>query len=62
MNTPLKNGSNRNDTLKERKAHLATLLNLVDTRSGKTTNVQTITINLIKAEMGLIDSQMKKRP
>lgn len=62
MNALIQNGPNRNDALKERKLHLAKLLYLVDTGSGKTTNVQTMTINLIKAEMGLIDNQIKKRP
>ena len=62
MNAPLKNGRNRNDPLRERKLHLAKLLYLVDSGSGKTTNVETMTINLIKAEIGLIDSQIKKRP
>ena len=62
MNAPLQNGSNRTDALKELKSHLARSLYLVDSGSGKTTNVQTMTINLIKAEMGLIDSQIKKRP
>lgn len=58
----IQNVPNRNDALRERKLHLAKLLYLVDSGSGKTTNVQTMTINLIKAEIGLIDSQMKKRP
>jgi hypothetical protein len=62
MNAPMQNGPNRNDALRERKLHLAKLLYLVDSRSGKVTNVQTMTINLIKAEMDLIDSQIQKRP
>jgi len=62
MNAPLQNGSNRTDALKERKLHLAILLYLVDSGSGKPTNVETMTINSIKAEMGLIDSQIEKRP
>lgn len=61
MNARIQNGPTRNDTLKERKLHLAKLLYLVDTDSGKTTKVQKMTINLIKAEMGLIDSQIHKR-
>lgn len=62
MNTPIQKGPNRNDVLRERKLHLAKLLYLVDSGSGKTTNVQTMTIESIKAEIGLIDSQIKKRP
>lgn len=62
MTAPIQNGPNRNDALRERKLHLAKLLYLVDSGSGKTTNVETMTISLIKAEMGLIDSQIKKRP
>jgi len=62
MNAPIQNSPNRNDALRERKLHLEKLLYLVDTRSGKTTNVQRMTIDLIKAEMDLIDGQMKKRP
>lgn len=61
MNAPIQNSSSLSDTLKARKAHLTALLKVVDVRSGKITQIQALTINAIKAEMGHIDSQLKGR-
>jgi hypothetical protein len=61
MNAPIQNSSSLSDTLKERKTHLTALLKVVDVRSGKITQIQTLTINAIKAEMSHIDSQLKSR-
>lgn len=49
------------DTLKARKNHLTALLKIVDIKTGKTTLVQTLTVNLIKAEMSHVESQLKGR-
>lgn len=49
------------DTLKARKDHLTTLLKIVDIKSGKTTKVQALTVDLIKTEMSHIESQLKRR-
>jgi hypothetical protein len=61
MNVPIQSSSILSDTLKERKAHLVGLLNVIKARSDKTTKVQTLTINAIKAEMGLIEYKLRKR-
>ncbi|UST89280.1 hypothetical protein [Pseudomonas siliginis] len=50
------------DTLKARKEHLTALLKIVDIKPGKTTTVQTLTINLIKDEMSYVESKLKGRP
>jgi len=49
------------DTLKARKKHLTALLKIVDIKTGKTTTVQALTINLIKEEMSRIESKLQKR-
>jgi hypothetical protein len=49
------------DTLKARKTHLTALIKIVDIRTGKVSNVQTLTVNLIKNEMSLIEDQLKGR-
>lgn len=50
------------DTLKARKEHLTALLKIVDIKTGKTTTVQTLTVNLIKKEMSYVESKLKGRP
>jgi len=47
------------DTLKSRKEHLTALLKTVDIKSGKTTTVQALTINLIKNEMRYAESKLQ---
>lgn len=49
------------DTLKARKDHLTTLLKIVDIKNGKTTKVETLTVNLIKNEISHIENQLKRR-
>ena len=61
MNTAIENSSSLSETLQARKAHLTALLKIVDTRFGKSTAIQKLTINAIKAEMGLIENKLKKR-
>jgi hypothetical protein len=61
MNTVPQNSSSLSETLKARKAHLTALLKIVDTKIGKSTAMQKLTITAIKAEMGLIEQKLKKR-
>lgn len=61
MNTTQQNNSSISETLKARKAHLTALLKIVDTKIGKSTAMQKLTIIAIKAEMGLIEFKLKKR-
>ncbi|AKS07088.1 hypothetical protein [Pseudomonas trivialis] len=61
MNMPLQNSATWSDTLKIRKAHLNALLKTIDARLGKTTQIQTLTINAIKAEMANIERQLNHR-
>ncbi|TMU66322.1 hypothetical protein FGA82_31010 [Pseudomonas fluorescens] len=61
MYKPIQNSASWSDTLKTRKAHLSALLKTIDARAGKTSQIQTLTINAIKAEMVHIDSQLNRR-
>ena len=61
MNKLLLNSASLSDALKIRKAHLNALLKTIDTRQGKISQIQTLTINAIKAEMAHIESQLKRR-
>jgi hypothetical protein len=61
MNTAIENSSSLSETLQARKAHLTALLKIVDTRFGKDTATQKLTITAIRAEMGLIEHKLKKR-
>jgi len=61
MNTAIENSSSLSETLQARKAHLTALLKIVDTRFGKSTATQKLTITAIRAEMGLIEHKLKKR-
>ncbi|VVM58367.1 hypothetical protein PS662_01176 [Pseudomonas fluorescens] len=61
MNTAIENSSSLTETLQARKAHLTALLKIVDTKIGKSTAMQKLTITAIKAEMGLIEHKLKKR-
>lgn len=61
MNKPLLNSASWSDTLKIRKTHLNALLKTIDARSGKISQIQTLTINAIKAEMAHIESQLNRR-
>jgi len=61
MNAAIQNSSSISETLKARKAHLTTLLQLVDTKVGKSTAMQKLTVTAIKAEIELIERKLKKR-
>lgn len=61
MNKPIQNSASLSDTLKARKAHLNALLKTVDARSGKPSQIQTLTVNAIKSEMAHIESQLNRR-
>jgi len=57
----IQSSTNWSDTLKARKEHLTALLKIVDIKSGKTTTVEALTINLIKNEMSYVESKLKGR-
>ncbi|MBC3209110.1 hypothetical protein HU755_20085 [Pseudomonas sp. SWRI111] len=57
----IRSSASWSDTLKARKEHLTALLNIVDIKSGNTTTVQALTINLIKNEMSYVESKLKGR-
>ncbi|MCL9655110.1 MULTISPECIES: hypothetical protein [Pseudomonas] len=61
MTEHIQSSASWTDTLKARKDHLTTLLKIVDIKSGKTTKVQALTVDLIKTEMSHIESQLKRR-
>ena len=61
MNKPLQNSASLSDALRVRNAHLNDLLKTIDARQGKSSQIQTLTINAIKAEMAHIESQLKRR-
>jgi hypothetical protein len=62
MITQFRSSASWSDTLKARKEHLAALLKIVDIKTGKTTTVQALTINLIRNEMSYVESKLKGRP
>ena len=61
MNAAIQSKISYSDTLKARKAHLSGLINLVKPKSGKITKIETMTIAAIKAEISVIEQQLKKR-
>ncbi|KZN18272.1 MULTISPECIES: hypothetical protein [Pseudomonas] len=61
MKAATQNSSSISETLRARKAHLTALLKIVDSKVGKSTAMQKLTITAIKAEMGLIDHKLKKQ-
>lgn len=61
MMTQVQSSASWTDTLKARKNHLTALLKIVDIKTGKTTEVQSLTVNLIMAEMSHVESQLKGR-
>jgi len=61
MMTQVQSSASWTDTLKARKNHLTALLKIVDIKTGKTTEVQSLTVNLIRAEMSHVESQLKGR-
>ena len=61
MNAAIQSKIVFSENLEARKAHLSGLLNLVKPRTGKTTNIETMTIAAINAEINVIEQQLKKR-
>ena len=61
MNAAIQSKISYSDTLKARKSHLNGLINLVKPKSGKTTNIETMTIAAINAEISVIEQQLAKR-
>ena len=61
MNAATQNSSPISETSIARKAHLTALLKIMDTKVGKSTAMQRLTIAAIKAEMRLIEHKLKKR-
>jgi endonuclease III len=61
MITPIQSSAKWKDILKARKDHLTGLIKIVDIKTGKVSNVQTLTVNLIKNEMSYIEDQLKGR-
>lgn len=61
MNKPIQNSASWSDTLKTRKAHLSVLMKTIDAGPGKIDQIQTLTINAIKAELAHIESQLNRR-
>lgn len=61
MNAAAQNSSSISETLIIRKAHLAALFKIIDTKIGKSTAMQILTINAIKTEIGYIDNRLKNR-
>lgn len=61
MNAATQKSASLSETLKARKAHLTAPLKIIDTKIGKGTAMQKLTITAIKAEMGIIEHKLKKR-
>ncbi|WP_338580022.1 hypothetical protein [Pseudomonas sp. ML2-2023-6] len=61
MNTPTLSKSGISEALKTRKAHLNGLINLIQPKTGKTTQIESLTIAAINAEMDVIALHLKKR-
>jgi hypothetical protein len=61
MITTIHNSASWTDTLKARRSYLTALMKVVDIKAGKASKVQVLTVNLIKSEMSLIESQLKGR-
>jgi len=61
MITPIQSSANWTDTLKARISHLTALMKILDTKTGTVSNVQKLTVNLIKNEMSFIEDQLKGR-
>ena len=61
MNAATQSKISYSDSLKARKTHLNGLINLVNPRTGKATEIETMTIAAINAEISVIDQQLAKR-
>lgn len=67
MNTPPQNSAEMPDYLKARKLHLNGIILIMantkklNARANKNAQVETLTINAIKAELDFIDVKLKKK-
>ena len=61
MNIPLPNNTTLAHSLKLRKAHLNELLEVIELKQEKPTNLQTLTVNAINSEIKLIDHKLINR-
>lgn len=61
MNTSTQSKTGISATLKARKTHLNGLINLIQPKTGKTTQIENLTIAANNAEMGVIALHVKKR-
>ena len=61
MNTPIRNASSFTDALKARKVYLTDLLILLDAKKQKSTEIEKLSTDAIKAMISALDSQLKKR-
>jgi len=61
LNTPIQNRSSLSDTLKARKSHLIALLQIIDIKADKRTEIQTLTTNAIKSEIDHIELRLRKK-
>lgn len=60
MNTPILNSLTMSETLKARKAHLYSLLKIMDANAEKNTKTRELTTKAIKAEIEYIDKKIKQ--
>ena len=61
MNAATQSKVSYSESLKARKTHLSGLINLMKPRTGKTTQIETMTIAAINAEISIIEQQLAKR-
>ncbi|WP_238343904.1 hypothetical protein [Pseudomonas lurida] len=67
MNKPPQNSAQMPDYLKARKLHLSEIVAVIagmktlNIRANKATEVETLTIDAIKAELDFIDLQLKRK-
>ena len=67
MNKPPQNSAQMPDYLKARKLHLIGIMAVMadmkklDARAKKATEVETLTIDAIKAELDFVDHQLKRK-
>ena len=60
MNAATQSKVSYSESLIARKMHLNGLINLVKPRTGETSKIETMTITAIKAEISIIEEQLKK--
>jgi hypothetical protein len=61
MNTLLRSALSLTDILKAGRNHLATLLDLLEVKTRKATEIEKLAIDAIKTMISALESQLKKR-